>query len=77
MAHEKAYFVDRFAKWTGLDGDPCCWRHYLLGIDSIFAERMLRKMDMREAMSMASADPEHLKEWLNSIYNSLGQRRRF
>ena len=72
MATACTTFASRLAAWVGPDGQPCCWRHYVIGMSGLAAQDLLQRMSMREAVVMAQANQEELRKWSRSIRNQLG-----
>lgn len=59
-----AMFVRHFPGWTGPDGYPLSWRHYLYGLSYISRERARHKLAAADVLSVEHMKPADRRRWL-------------
>jgi hypothetical protein len=73
LADELARFVRAFPSWCSRDGEPCCWRHYRLGMTHLGRERSLESLlAFQSAMVANLADPSARQQWVKQQQLILG-----
>jgi hypothetical protein len=62
--HDLGRFALRFPAWTGADGYPLTWRHYVYGMAAIERENAAAKMRMADAVAAHKAGQRDWKRWV-------------
>lgn len=73
LADELARFVRAFPSWVNHHGEPCCWRHYQIGLTHLGRERALDSLTAFQAtMAANAADASVRAQWAKQQQLILG-----
>lgn len=60
---QAAEFAQRFPAWTGADGFPRSWKHFVVGMRYLARDSVLRVLDTATAVRAANATGDDYHDW--------------
>jgi len=73
MADAKATFAHWYPCWMASDGEPCCFRHYNLGMNSIGKQEIRTQLRDRESHAASMLDTAKLQDWTRDQFDRFGK----
>jgi hypothetical protein len=68
-----ALFALRFPAWTGTDGYPLTWRHYVYGMAAIERENAAEKLRTADAVAVHKSKDKQYRKWVREHSAIAGQ----
>ena len=64
---QAAEFAQRLPAWTGPDGLPRSWKHFVIGMRYLSRDSVLRVLDTATAVRAANAPGDEYHDWRASL----------